>query len=206
MITVVDYKAGNVTSVQRALRHLGLHSLLTGDPEEVLRASVLFIPGVGHAGSAMAVLRERGLDQAIRSAFRKGTPIFGACLGAQIILSHSEEGDTPTLGLLEGECRQLHSTNVALKIPHMGWDSISILRSHPLMKDVKPADEYYFVHSYYPQPTSAGDVLAEGDYGIRFPVIIGRENLVATQFHPEKSGPAGLRMLQNVAAWAGQKL
>jgi imidazole glycerol-phosphate synthase subunit HisH len=206
MIIIVDYKAGNVTSVQRALNHLGLDSRLTGDPEEVSRAPIIIFPGVGHAASVMAVLRERGLDQALQSAFRKGTPILGICLGAQIVLSHSEEGDTPTLDLIEGECLQLRLANPALKIPHMGWDSISILRPHPIFEGVQPADEFYFVHSFYPQPARAEDVLAEGEYEIRFPAVIGRDNLVAAQFHPEKSGLAGLRMLKNFTTWAGLKL
>jgi imidazole glycerol-phosphate synthase subunit HisH len=205
MIVIVDYKAGNVTSVGRALRHLGLDSQLTGDPEIVARASSILFPGVGQAASAMAVLRERGLDQALREAYQRGTHIFGICLGAQIVLAHSEEGDTPTLGLLDGRTRLLHSTDPALKIPHMGWDSIRLQHTHPVLANVERADEFYFVHSYYPQPARPEDILAEVEYGTVFPVAIGRDSLFAAQFHPEKSGPAGLRILRNFASWAGEK-
>src|SRR5215207_990334 len=122
MIAIVDYKAGNLTSVQRALDHLGLASCVTPDPAVVARAERIIFPGVGHAGTAMAVLKERGLDEALRAAYAAGAPILGTCVGAQIILGHSEEGDTACLGLIDGECERFRPDDPALKVPHMGWN------------------------------------------------------------------------------------
>src|SRR2546422_1571295 len=128
MIAIVDYKAGNLTSVKRALDHLGIEGRVTPDPDVVRRAERIIFPGVGHAGSAMAVLKERGLDQALRGAFAQGTPILGTCVGAQIILSHSEEGDTECLSLIEGECERVRPGDPALKIPHTGWNNVSLVK------------------------------------------------------------------------------
>lgn len=203
MICIVDYKAGNITSVQRALNHLGVDSEITPDPGILLRAEKVIFPGVGQAGSAMDALRSRGLDQALRDAFARGTPILGICLGAQIVMTHSEENDTACLDLIPGECRRFAPTDPSLKIPHMGWDAIRIRRQHPFLKGLRPDQELYFVHSYYPQPADGGYVAAECDYGGPFPAVIGRANLVAAQFHPEKSGPAGLNLLKNFLAWDG---
>jgi glutamine amidotransferase len=202
-ICIVDYKAGNITSVQRALSYLGVPSAITPDPDVIRKAGKVIFPGVGQAGSAMEVLRRRGLDDALREAFARGTPILGICLGAQIVMSHSEEGDTPCLGLVPGECRRFVPADPALKVPHMGWDAIRILRDHPFLKGVRPEQEFYFVHSYYPQPEDPGCVAAECEYGGPFPAVIGRANLVAAQFHPEKSGEAGLNLLKNFLAWDG---
>jgi glutamine amidotransferase len=204
MIQIVDYKAGNVTSVQRALRSLGVESALTPDPEVVRRAECVIFPGVGNAAAAMEVLRERGLDQALREAFTRGTPILGICLGAQIALSRSEEGGTACLDLIPGVTRLFALGDRALKIPHMGWDSIRTVRPHPILQDIRAEDEFYFVHSYYPLPAERDDVIAECEYGGYFPAVIGRGNLVAMQFHPEKSGPPGLRILRNFIEWDGK--
>src|SRR5687768_17934785 len=133
MIAIVDYKAGNLTSVKRALDHLGLESCVTPDATVVARAERIIFPGVGHAGTAMAVLKARGLDEALRVAFNAGTPILGTCVGAQIILSHSEEGDTECLGLLAGNCERFRPADPALKVPHMGWNEVRQVagRAHP---------------------------------------------------------------------------
>jgi glutamine amidotransferase len=203
MITIVDYKAGNITSVQRALAHLGVESRITPDPDLIRRADKVIIPGVGQAASAMQVLRERGLDLALGEAFMRGTPILGVCLGAQIVMTHSEEGDTRCLDLLPGLSRRFSFSDPSLKIPHMGWNRIRPVRDHPLLLGIRPEDEFYFVHSYYPQPGDSSFVVAECEYGTAFPAVIGRANLVAAQFHPEKSGEAGLRMLRNFDAWNG---
>jgi glutamine amidotransferase len=203
MIYIVDYKAGNVTSVQRALRALGVESALTPDPDVIRRADRVIFPGVGAAGAAMAVLRQTGLDQALVDARARGIPILGICLGAQIILDRSEEGNTECVGLLPGITRRFALSDPMLKIPHMGWNRIRTLRHHPLLEGIRPEDEFYFVHSFYPDPASAGDIVADCDYGIAFPVVIGRDNLIATQFHLEKSGPLGLRMLRNFVDWDG---
>ena len=208
MIAIVDYDAGNLTSVRRALEHLGVEARLVATGDALREAAGrpdarIIFPGVGHAAAAMETLRERGLAEALRSAFNRGVPVLGICLGAQIILSHSEEGDTSCLDLLPGACPRFEPEDASLKVPHMGWNEIERVRYHPVLDGVAPGDAFYFVHSYFPQPARAGDVLATCDYGITFPAVIGHGNLVATQFHPEKSGRVGLSLLRRFAAWDG---
>lgn len=205
MITLVDYKAGNLTSVRRALTHLGIPCQVSADPETVRRAEKIIFPGVGAAGAAMSVLQERGLDAALKESFAAGTPILGICIGCQIILEHSEEDDTPCVGLLPGKSirfgRGAGWNPALLKIPHMGWNAVSVTQSHPLLAHLRPGDEFYFVHSYYPQPADLSQIYAVSDYGGEFPVAIGKDNLFAVQFHTEKSGPVGLKLLENFANW-----
>src|SRR5258706_2360248 len=201
MITIVDYKAGNLTSVKRALDHLGIPNEISADPEVVRNAERVIFPGVGAAGAAMGVLKERGLDAALKETFQKGTPILGICIGCQIILTRSEEGDTPCLDILPGACIRFRVSDPTLKIPHMGWNAVSVLRPHALLGHLRPGDEFYFVHSYYPQPADPAGVHAETEYGGSFPAAIGRDNLFAVQFHTEKSGPLGLQLLEKFAKW-----
>ncbi len=203
MIAIVDYNAGNLTSVKRALDHLAIPCEITPDPGRVQGAERVIFPGVGHAASAMSALSERGLDRALRDAFERGTPILGICLGAQVVLSHSGEGDTDCLGIIEGNCPRFELTDRSLKVPHMGWDSVRVEREHPVLRDIGSADEFYFVHSYYPQPADPAHVLATCEYDTVFPAVIGRANLIATQFHPEKSGKTGLRILRSFSNWDG---
>lgn len=201
MITLLDYQAGNLTSVQRALHHLGIPSRITADPEEVLHAERIIFPGVGAAGAAMRVLQERGLDAALKESFGFGTPILGICIGCQIILTRSEEDDTPCLDLLPGTCVRFRMGDPGLKVPHMGWNSVKVIQTHPVLRHVRPGDEFYFVHSYYPRPDDTASIFAESEYGETFPVAIGVENLFAVQFHAEKSGPLGLQLLENFSEW-----
>jgi glutamine amidotransferase len=202
MVAVIDYQAGNLTSVVRALAALGVSGRVTEDPAVVQRADRVIFPGVGAAGKAMAVLRERGLDEALRQAQSRGVPILGICLGAQIILDFSEENDTPCLGLLPGRTRSL-PRQPGLKIPHMGWNRVEFVRPHPVFAGLPATAEYYFVHSYYPQPAREELVVGVTGHGIAFVSALGWENLVATQFHPEKSGRFGLQILANFLAWDG---
>jgi len=209
MITLVDYKAGNLTSVRRALTHLGIPCQITADPDVARRADKIIFPGVGAAGAAMSVLRERGLDAALKESFAKGTPILGICIGCQIILEHSEEDNTECLGLLPGKTIRFSSSvsqsvnplQSPLKIPHMGWNAVRVTQPHPLLAHLRPGDEFYFVHSYYPQPADSSHIYAVSDYGGEFPAAIGKDNLFAVQFHTEKSGAVGLRLLQNFSNW-----
>lgn len=204
MITLVDYKAGNLTSVRRALTHLGIPCQISADPEVVRRAEKIIFPGVGAAGAAMSILRERGLDSALKESFAAGTPILGICIGCQIILDSSEEDDAQCLGLLPGKTIRFSVPNPlahSLKIPHMGWNAVSVTRPHPLLAHLRPGDEFYFVHSFYPQPADKSQIYAVSDYGGEFPVAIGKDNLFAVQFHTEKSGPVGLKLLENFANW-----
>lgn len=204
MISIIDYKAGNLTSVKRALDHLGIECEITADANKIANAKKIIFPGVGHAESAMNTLNRAGLTEALKKAFDKGTPIMGICLGTQIILSHSEEGDTKCVGLIEGNCIKFDLQDKSLKIPHMGWNTISVKKEHYILKDINEGDELYFVHSYYPEPSSTEMVFATAEYEKEFPVAIGYKNLFATQFHPEKSGPVGLRILRNFSEWNGK--
>jgi len=203
MITIVDYNAGNLTSVKRAFDHLGIPNQISADPKVIQNAERIVFPGVGHAGTAMRVLRERGVDSALRTAYYQGTPILGICIGCQIILTSSEEGDTACLDLLPGVCSHFQLQDNSLKIPHMGWNEVSITRPHPILGHIRPGDEFYFVHSFFPQPEDATTVYATCDYGMPFPAAIGKDNLFAVQFHAEKSGPIGLELLENFSHWNG---
>jgi glutamine amidotransferase len=202
VIVIIDYQAGNLTSVVRSLRALGVEAMVTQEPAVVAQASRVIFPGVGAAGKAMATLRELGLDQALRVSFQSGVPILGICLGAQIILDHSEENDAVCLGLLPGRTRALPRTE-GLKIPHMGWNQVRFLGAHPVFTGLPAGAEYYFVHSYYPAPAQTAMVLGVTEHGQEFPSAIGWRHLVATQFHPEKSGRFGLQILKNFLAWDG---
>ncbi len=205
MIAIIDYEAGNLTSVVRSVRALGVEAAVTQDPAEVARAARIIFPGVGAAGEAMATLRRRGLDRALQEAYSAGIPILGICLGAQIVMDFSEENDTPCLGLLPGRTRLLDVRHLdgRLKIPHMGWNGIQVARPHPVLRDVPDGVEFYFVHSFYPEPATPENVYGVSFHGKTFPSVVGRRNLVATQFHPEKSGRFGLTLLRNFLAWDG---
>lgn len=206
MIAIIDYDAGNLTSVSRALTHIGEKNIITNDILQIEKADRIIFPGVGAAGSAMESLKRLFLDKAIRAAFIREKPILGICLGTQIVLSYSEENQTPCLGIIDGLVRGFSSefrvNEVAgLKIPHMGWNQIRRLTSHPVLDGIKDTDEFYFVHSYFPSPKDKCYVMATTDYGIDFPSVIGTKNIIATQFHPEKSGKPGLAILKNFCKW-----
>ena len=209
MIAIIDYKAGNLKSVERALKKLGFTCRITHDKEEVLNSKRIIFPGVGAAGKAIADLRHFGLDKALTQAFEAGTPVLGICLGAQIILERSDENNAQCLGLIKGNVKlfplpHFSAKNERLKIPHMGWNDVHLVKRHPVMEGIRPQDEFYFVHSYYLMPASDRCVIGTTDYGIEFPSIIGHKNLIAMQFHLEKSGPPGLRILKNFCMWNGR--
>lgn len=206
MIAIIDYNAGNLTSVERAVSHLGYACTVTTDIRTIEGAERIIFPGVGAAGSAMDSLKQAGLDVAITDAFDRGKPILGICLGTQIIMAYSEENEVACFGIIEGTVRRfpvdLKATDhTRLKIPHMGWNRVSVNRHHPVLADVQEDDEFYFVHGFYPDPDDRQQVLGETDYGIPFASIIGVRNLIATQFHPEKSGRPGLALLKNFCEW-----
>lgn len=205
MIYILDYDAGNLTSVKRACDYLGLKAKITSDWKEVEKAGHIIFPGVGNASQAMATLKERYLDRALAAAFQKGTPILGICVGAQIILSFSEEENTKGLDLIPGKCIRFNLSNRDLKIPHMGWNRVKLKKDHFILKDFKNETQMYFVHSYYPLPDDPENIYAECEYEISFPVVIGRKNLVASQFHLEKSGRHGLDILKKFCEWDGKQ-
>ena len=191
MITIIDYDAGNIRSVQRACSEIGSSSFATREPASVLDAERIVFPGVGAAPSAMEYMRRTGLDVVFRQAFEAGVPILGICLGAQIILESSEEGDQACLGLLPGKTLHFRLRDNLLKIPHMGWNEVKVRHFHPLLSSIEKGDEFYFVHSFYPQPAEEEHVYAVTHYGNDFCSALGYGNLFATQFHPEKSGVWG---------------
>lgn len=203
MIAVIDYKAGNLTSVKLAFDTIGIPVTITDNPSIVLGASKVVFPGVGAAGASMQTLGDLGLDKAIRTVVGRGTPFLGICIGCQVALDHSEEdGGVSCLGLVPGEVRRFIPTDKFDKVPQMGWNTVRQRRQHPVFRDIPDNAAFYFVHSYYPAPASPDCVLGETDYaGARFASVIGCSNLVATQFHPEKSGRFGLKLLENFIRW-----
>ena len=203
MAIIVDYDAGNLRSVQRACAEVGLSAEISGDPAKIGRAERIIFPGVGAAGSGMASVRRNGLDRALLDAYAAGVPILGICLGLQISLEHSAEQNTATLGIIPGSVHRFAFDDPALKIPHMGWNEVRVVQPHPLLVDVVPGDEFYFVHGYYPRPTAAEAVFAVSEYEASFACAIGRKNYFGTQFHAEKSGRVGLALLARFAAWDG---
>jgi glutamine amidotransferase len=202
MIAVVDYDAGNLRSVETALQHLGARFRITSTPSEVTDAERVIVPGVGDARAAMERLSSSGLDQAITSVAQSGRPVMGICLGSQIVLDFSEENDTSCLHLIPGTARAF-PREPGRKVPHMGWNTIEQRVPHPLFDGIRAQSSFYFVHSYYPAPTESDDIMAWCDYGTRFAAVVGRKNVIATQFHPEKSGKPGLTMLANFLNWEG---
>ncbi len=209
MIAIVDYKAGNLTSVQLALTEIGVESVITSDANAIANASRLIFPGVGAAGSAMEQLHLLGLEPILKTYIESGKPFLGICVGCQIIMDWSlEDGRTTGLGFLSGGT-EIFTPSVGNKVPHMGWNQVrhsSQSRSvHPIFKGIPSGAEFYFVHSFYPSPNNQSDILAETEYGgVAFASVIGRKNLVACQFHAEKSGKWGLTLLKNFCEWEGQ--
>jgi len=199
-VAVVDYDAGNTLSVTRALEKAGAKVHLTPDPDQVLAADAVVLPGVGAFGDCMSKLRERGMDEACREAYRSGKPFLGVCVALQVVFEASEESPgVEGLGLMQGKV--VRFAGDGLKVPHIGWNEISLVRGHPVL-DGLDGEAFYFVHSYYPEPAEVGDLIGETEYGGRFCSAAGRENLVAVQFHPEKSSHAGLGLYENFLSWA----
>lgn len=207
MIAIIDYKAGNLTSVARALQNIGKNYLITDKIDQLEAASHVIFPGVGAAGEAMANLKQRKLDSWLRDWIKVGKPLMGICLGTQIILDYSEENDTKCVGLVSGSTKRfpddLAGDGNVLKIPHMGWNEVTWQRPHPVFAHIPAGAEFYFVHSFYPAPAQDSVVLGVTDYGITFCSVLAVKNLVAMQFHPEKSGKPGLQILQNFCNWRG---
>lgn len=204
MVTVIDYDAGNLRSVETALRRVGVRFHVTSLPSDLKGADRIILPGVGDARAAMDRLRDTGLADALAERVAQGVPTLGICLGSQIILERSQENDAKCLGFLQGETIAFDE-RPGRKVPHMGWNSIDVCSNHPIFNGIPQDASFYFVHSYYPQPTSRSDILATTEYGEQFASAVGRNNVVATQFHPEKSGEFGLEMLENFIAWQGDR-
>ena len=194
MIAIIDYRAGNLTSVERAVRHLGYDGKITLDPKEIRSADKVIFPGVGQAASAMERLREKGLDMLIPSLTQ---PVLGVCLGLQLMCRHTTEGNIDGMGIFDAgvyHFRDAGSVTAGLRIPHMGWNSVE-RRGSRLLAGIAEGSYFYFVHSYYAE--TAPQTTAVTEYGIPFSAVMEKDNFFATQFHPEKSGPAGEKVLKN---------
>src|SRR6266702_8296821 len=202
MIAIIDYGAGNMHSIEKALQYVGAHAVVSGDPAVVAAARAVVLPGVGSGGTAMARMIERGLDDAIRQATQQGKPFLGICLGMQLLADHHAEGEVDGLGLFRGEVRRIpHGP----KIPHMGWNQVNPLHSGLAIFEGIPQNAYfYFAHSYYVEPQDQQGVAAVTDYGSPYCSVIVTERVWGTQFHPEKSGSAGLQLLNNFVKWVQQ--
>jgi glutamine amidotransferase len=195
MIAVVDYGAGNIRSVVNALEAVAAECHVTSDPDEVRRSPAVLLPGVGAAADTMEGLRRRGLDQAIAEAVQEGKPFLGVCIGLQVLLTYSEEaGYSQCLNIVPGSVKRLPGT---VKVPHIGWNQVFPLRPHGLFAGIPEGTYFYFVHSYYAQPNNASTILAETEYGVTFPSALMVDNLMAVQFHPERSGRWGLKLYRN---------
>ena len=208
MIAILDYRAGNLTSVERALRFLGFACEITHSAERIRAAERIIFPGVGAAGKSMQDLRELGLDSLLRERLQAGVPVLGICVGLQVLFDYSEENDTQCLGILPGKVRLFpeelrDQSGVPLKVPHMGWNEVAFTREHPVFRELPRGSEFYFVHSYYPEASDLACAVGITQYGIAFSSAVARRNLVAVQFHPEKSGPPGLQVLHNFCHWNG---
>jgi imidazole glycerol-phosphate synthase subunit HisH len=200
-VGIVDYGMGNRRSVEKALERVGARVLLTADHEALMAADGLVVPGVGAFPAAMDRLRAAGLDELIVQRARAGTPVLGVCLGMQLLFERSVElgGDTG-LGLLPGEVIDLHPEPPTLKIPHIGWNVVSLTRATPLTEGLADRVAFYHVHSFVARPAEASDVLGRGDYGGPFVSMVARGDVYGVQFHPEKSSTHGLALLRNFTA------
>jgi imidazole glycerol-phosphate synthase subunit HisH len=202
MIDVIDYRAGNSPSVIYALERLGLPCRLVAKPEEIAASERLILPGVGAAAATLASLRESDLLDALTERVRRDrVPFLGICIGLQVLFEHSEEGNTSCLGWLPGKIRRFAD---GLRVPQIGWNEVRFTRAHPVTAGLPDRGHFYFVNSFYADPADAADTLGRTEYGVEFAAAVAHDNIVATQFHAEKSGDLGLRLLTGFASWDGR--
>jgi imidazole glycerol-phosphate synthase subunit HisH len=203
-LVIIDYGAGNLHSVSRAVIHEGVRPMITTNPRYLDDAEALIVPGVGAAADTMKNLRESGFIEPVRAFIASGRPFLGVCMGQQALFDVSEEGgEHECLGVLPGRVVRLPD---GLKVPHMGWNRVRQAVEHPIFERIPDGAYFYFVHSYYPSPADLSIVIGETEYGVTFPSVVAKDNVVATQFHPEKSGELGLQMYGNflrIASRAG---
>ena len=203
MVAIIDYGAGNLMSVKKALDYIGAENEITMDKDKILSASHIILPGVGSFGDAMKSMESRGLVETVKTAARSGKPFLGICLGLQLLFGASDESKgVDGLSLLNGEIVSIPK-DLGLKVPHMGWNSVSIKQKNGIFKDIPDESYFYFVHSYYLKNADKEDVAGTAEYGVNIQCAVQRGNLCATQFHPEKSGEAGLKLLKNFLALEG---
>ena len=198
-VNVVDYESGNLRSVSRALENAGAQPVLTSDPAALESAVAIVLPGVGSGRAAMEALDQRGLVKPLQEAAASGKPVLCICLGLQLLMDDTEEGSSPCLGIVSGTTRKLPD---GLKVPHMGWNSVSFRHDHPLLQGIPDGSYFYFVHSYYAEPAREDVATGITEYGLPFCSILAQGNVMATQFHPEKSGDHGLKIYKNFVDYA----
>ena len=196
MIAIIDYGAGNLTSVERAVTYLGYDGEITADADTILSSEKVIFPGVGAAGATMDNLNVHGLADVLKSCYKSGKPMLGICIGIQILFDYSEEGDTECLGILPGVVDKFEATP-QLKVPQIGWNEVNQTESHWIFEGIPNPAHFYFVNSYYPIPAQPTAIIGKTTYGVEFCSVVARQNLIATQFHLEKSGRVGLKMLDN---------
>lgn len=200
MIGIIDYGLGNLGSIRNMLKVVGARSIISSDPAELESCDKLILPGVGAFDAGMRNLGDRGLDQAVQDLARQNMPLLGICLGMQLLGMRSEEGMAQGLGLINFESKRFElSSDLNLRVPHMGWDVVEFTKQSPLTEGIEGRQRYYFVHSYYAQCAYEEDVLMTCDYGITFAASVNSGNVYGVQFHPEKSHDFGMRLLQNFA-------
>ncbi|MBD9010116.1 MAG: imidazole glycerol phosphate synthase subunit HisH [Clostridiales bacterium] len=205
MVAIIDYDAGNIKSVEKAMQLLGQEVKITRDRDEIMSADHVILPGVGAFGDAMEKLHQYGLVEVIHEVTKKGTPFLGICLGLQLLFEASEEDPGESgLGIFKGRCVKIPPAD-GIKIPHIGWNSITFPNPSPLFRGIDEGSFVYFVHSYYMKPEDKSIITAVCDYSKELPVALSRGNVHATQFHPEKSGKVGLDILKNFIAIGGDK-
>lgn len=200
MITIIDYGMGNLRSVQKAFEKIGAEATITSNPKEIAQATKLLLPGVGAFRDGIRCLKEQSLVEPILEHVNSGKPFMGICLGLQLLFDISyEDGEYEGLGIIPGKVVRLED-QPELKIPHIGWNEIETTAAHPILAGIPSHEHFYFVHSYYVAPENESDILAYTEHGCRFASIVARDNIFASQFHPEKSQSAGLKLLQNFAS------
>ena len=196
MIAIIDYGAGNLTSVERAVQYLGYDGKITADTQTILGAEKIIFPGVGAARATMDNLNAAGLAEVLWKVYEVGKPMLGICIGIQILFEHSEEESTDCLGILPGVVKKYDASPIR-KVPQIGWNEVYQTQAHPIFRDVPNPAHFYFVNSYYPIPRENSHIVGKTTYGVEFSSVVACQNLVATQFHLEKSGRIGLKMLDN---------
>ena len=200
-VAIIDYGAGNLRSVAKALESLGANPMVTDDLKEMEASDALILPGQGACDSAMMALQAHEMTDFVKQAINNGHPFFGVCLGLQLLFDSTEEGNVNCLGIIPGQVRRFPS---GLKVPHMGWNTIELENTeHPVFANVPQGSYFYFVHSFYSEPETSETLAATTEYGLVFCSAVARGNLVATQFHPEKSGPRGLSLYANFLHMVG---
>jgi len=197
-VVIVDYGAGNLRSVARAVQHAGYEPDVSADPRALDAADAVIVPGVGAAADTMRNLRSAGMVEPVRQYIAAGRPFMGVCMGQQALLTLSEEGgEHECLGIIPGRVQKLPSGQ---KVPHMGWNNVRQTAPHPIFEGIPDEAYFYFVHSYVPVPEDESVVIGTTEYGVTFASVLAKDNIVATQFHPEKSGEMGLKMYANFLA------